>query len=200
MPISSLSWMKTRLVLRMYGNFAAGIENVAEFPRAGGADLDAGGIPAGAGALDAEMAFFHHALAPRPVAKVGHVGVQPLLGNRGLGEVEAPRPVGTGCLAVAAADAPVVVDHRDAVGLLPGGMHRADLDAGRILALLALHRHVEVALFRHRLRSVVVLGVVDVKRAMRHLAARGCTGSRDCATGCSPRRRRGRICGSQCSG
>ena len=94
-------------------------------------------------------------------------GIEPLLGNRGLGEIETPRPIGAGGLAIAAADAPVVIDHRDAVRLLPGGVHRADLDAGRVLALLALHRHVEKALLRHRLGIVIVVGLLHVERAVR---------------------------------
>src|SRR5208283_5638511 len=154
------------LVPEDVGDLALRIEDVAEFARAGRADLDAGGVAARAGALDAEMALLHHPLAPGPVAQVGHVEVELLLRDRGGGEVEAPREIGAGRLAVAAADAPVVVDHRYAVRLLPGRLHRADLHAGRVLALVALDRHVEDARLRHRLRRIVVVPLVHVEGAV----------------------------------
>ena len=119
-------------------------------------------------ALDAEVAFLHHALAARTIAEIGHLRVEPLLRNLRLRQVESPRPIRTGGFAIAAADAPVVINHRDAVRFLPGGVDGTDLHARRVLALLALHRHVEETLLRHLLRIVIVLGLLDVERTVRH--------------------------------
>ena len=71
--------------------------------------------------------------------------------------------VRTGKLAHAAADAPVVIDQHHA-GMVPEGCpHRASLDAGRLLALLALHRHVEKVLVRHQVVVVVILRILGGK-------------------------------------
>ena len=82
--------------------------------------------------------------------------------DRRLAPVEVARAVRAGRHAVAAADAPVVVDHDDAVRLRPGGAGRADLRARRVAALLARHRHVEVALLGHLGGLVVGVGVREV--------------------------------------
>ena len=141
----------------------------------------------------------------RPSAAAGWTGsdmsgLSCSVGNLRLGEVEPPRPVGAGRFAVPAADAPVVVDHRDAVRLLPGGLHRADLHARRLGALVALHRHVVLV----RIRAPAA-GRSGGPRSPRRCCpspspARGCTGSPGPATGCSPSRRRARSGGSRCSG
>src|SRR5262249_24987303 len=92
----------------------------------------------------------------------------------GLSPVEVARAVGTGGHAAAAAHAAVVVDDHDAVGLLPGGLHRAHLGARRVATVVALHGHVEVALARHRLGAVIEVGVVGVAAVLlvhRHHAA-----------------------------
>lgn len=83
-------------------------------------------------------------------------GVDFFLGNFGFGPVEAAGVVGAGGLAVAAPDAPVVVDDDDAVFLFPGGFDRTDVDAGWIFALLALDGHVE---FVGLGNGVVVVGI-----------------------------------------
>src|SRR5665647_1092742 len=139
------------------GDFAVRVKDVAKFSRSGGADFEARRVSAHARALDAEMTFLHHALAPRAIAEIGHVGIEPLLRNLGLGEVETPRPIRAGGFAVAAADAPVVIDHGDAVFLLPRGVDGANLHAGRVLALLALHRHVEEPFLGHLLEIVIAV-------------------------------------------
>src|ERR1043166_6059513 len=64
------------------GNFAVGVEDVAEFAGAHRANFQAGRITADPRALDAEMAFFHHALTPRPITQVGHVRIDLLFRNR----------------------------------------------------------------------------------------------------------------------
>jgi hypothetical protein len=48
-------------------------------------------------------------------------------------------------------------------------VHRTNLHARRVLALLALHRHVEEAFFRNLLRVVVVLRLLEIERTMREL-------------------------------
>src|SRR5689334_12834486 len=98
------------------GHFAVGIEDVAELAGTDRANLEAGRIPTDSRALDAEMALFHYSLTPRPVAQVSHVRIDLLFRNRRLCKIEPPRPIGASGLAIAAADAPVVIDHRDAVG------------------------------------------------------------------------------------
>src|SRR5579872_5437635 len=134
------------LIFDDVADLAGGVENVAEFPRAHRANLHARRIAPGAGALDAEGAFLHYAFGPGPVAEVVGVGIDLVLRHAGLGPIEVARAVGAGRHAVAAADAPVVVDHHDAILLGPGGAGGADLGAGRVLALLAAHRDVEVAI------------------------------------------------------
>src|SRR5262249_32365224 len=74
---------------------------------------------------------------------------------------EAARVVGAGGDAVAAADAPVVVHHHDAVGLHPGGLHRADVHARRGLAGEALRPDIEGA-GGGAPGEEVVLGVAEV--------------------------------------
>ena len=157
------------LALEDVGNLAVGVEDVAELARPGGADFQARRIAARARALDAEVAFLHDSLPPRAVAQIRHFGVEAVLWNRRLGEVKPPRPIGAGRFAIAAANAPIVINDGDPVGFLPGGMDRANLDARRILALLALHRHVEVTLFRHGFRRIKVVGLVNVQRAVGQL-------------------------------
>ncbi len=116
------------------------------------------------------MALLDDALRPRSVAQDVRVGIDLVLRNRWLGPVEVARPVGAGGHAVAAADAPVVVDHDDAVGLLPGGADRAHLGARRVVALLAGDGEVEVALARHLVGLVVGVGVLEIDAvALAHL-------------------------------
>ena len=109
---------------------------------AGQTSRQAGYLP-GAGALDAPMAFFHHALPARPVAQIRHVRIQPLFGNFRLRPIETAGEIRTGRFAVTATDAPIVIDHRDAIRFLPGGFDRANFDAGGVPALLARNRHVK---------------------------------------------------------
>jgi hypothetical protein len=105
--------------------------------------------------VDAEGALLHDSLGSRSVAEVVGVGLDLLGRDSRVRPVEVARPVGAGGHAAAAADAPVVVDDRDAVRLLPGRLHRTDLDAGWVAALLAGHGHVEGLLLRYQLRLVV---------------------------------------------
>ena len=94
-------------------------------------------------------------------------GLSRSFGMRRLGEVKSPRPIRAGRFAIAAANAPIVIHHGDPVGFLPRRMNRANFDARRVLALLALHRHVEVTLFRHGIRRIKVVRLVNVQRAVR---------------------------------
>src|ERR1035441_549087 len=130
------------------GHLALRIKDVAELSRSDRANFDASRIAAHPCALDAEMTLLHHPLASRAVPQVRHVQVQPFFRDRRFGEIKMPGPIGAGGFTIPAADAPVVVDHRNAVRLLPSRVHGANLHARRIFALLALHRHVEISLFR----------------------------------------------------
>src|SRR5688572_18396064 len=89
-------------------DLAVRIEDVAEFSRPDRAGFEARRVLPGPRPLNAEVTFLHHALFARAVPEVSHLGVEPFLRHPGLGEIEAPRPVGTRRLTVAAADAPVV--------------------------------------------------------------------------------------------
>ena len=160
---------KDLLVGENVADLAGRIEQVAEDARAGGAGLHTGRLPPLARALRAHVALLGDAARPRAVTEVVGYGIDLGRRNLRLGPVEVTRPVGTGRHAVAAADAPVVVDDDDPIGLLPGGLHRACLDAGRVLALHALDRHVELAFDRDRGGVVVVLGGLQVHRPLVHL-------------------------------
>src|ERR1017187_1981822 len=150
------------LVLDDVADLAIGVEDVAEFARPHRADFHTGRITPVAAALDAEGALFNHAFRPRPVAQIVRVGIDLVLRNGGLGPVEVARAVRARGHAVAAADAPVVVDDHDAVFLRPGGAGGADLGARRILALLAAHGDIEVALLGDLGGIVVGVGMREI--------------------------------------
>ena len=80
---------------------------------------------------------------PRPWSGWDTRGLSgPSMYGPGVPPIEAARAVGTGGHAVAAADAAVHVHHHDAVLLpLPGRLGGADLDAGRVRAVVAQHQH-----------------------------------------------------------
>ncbi len=92
--------------------------------------------------------FSDHALLARAIAEVMLVGIDFRCRHVGGAPVEATRPVRARCHAIAAPDAPVVVNHHDAIGLLPGGADGADTGARRVGTLEALRPQVEVALGR----------------------------------------------------
>src|SRR5581483_8504101 len=106
-------------------------------------------------------ALLDDALRARPVAEEMLDRVDLVGAEARLPPVEAARAVGARRHAAATADAPVGVDRHDAVGLLPGRLDRARLDAGRVLALLAGDGEVE--LVRARLVLLVVgVAVLEV--------------------------------------
>src|SRR5262245_41658579 len=159
---------KDLLVREHPADLAVGIQEVAEHARARRAGLDTRRVPALARPLDAEGALLDHAAFPEPVPEVVLLGVHLVGGNDGIAPVEAPRVVRAGRDAVAAADAPVVVDHDDAVRLHPGGLDRTDVHAGRVLAVEALRADVEVP-GRGDLVEEVVLGAAEVHLALLEL-------------------------------
>src|SRR5690606_24915577 len=112
-----------------------------------------------------------------PVPEVVLVRLALLRGHVGLGPVEAPGPVRACGDAVAAADAPVVVDHDDPVRLLPRGADRADLDARRVGALEALGAEIEVPFGRDLVLERGVR-VVQVDLAGLHLEDADVLGAR----------------------
>ena len=89
----------------------------------------------------------------------------------GLRPVEPAGAVRTRCHAVPAADAPVIVDDNYPIRLLPGGLGGTGPHAGRVLALLALNRHVEVVLFRDVLGIVVFFRLLEVDPLLAFLEA-----------------------------
>src|SRR5262245_53991927 len=152
---------KDLLVREHPADLAVGIQEVAEHARARRASLDTRRVPALARPLDAEGALLDHAPFPEPVPEVVLLGVHLVGGNDGIAPVEATRVVRAGRDAVAASDAPVVVDHDDAVRLHPGGPDGTDVHAGRVLAVEALRAHVEVP-GGGDLVEEVVLGAAEV--------------------------------------
>jgi hypothetical protein len=89
-------------------------------------------------------------------------GVYFLFGEIRLSPVEDPPLIGTGCDAIPAPDAPVVIDDHDPVRLLPCGMNGTDFDTGRIFTLLALNGKIDKALFRDRFRIIVMFRIFEV--------------------------------------
>ncbi len=147
-------------VLQDITYLAVRIEQVAEHPRPGRTGLDTGGQPAFPGPLDTEGAFFHFSLGSDAVAEVMLFDGNLILGHLRLAPVEPAAVVGTGGLAVAAADTPVVVDHHDAVRFPPGCPGRAGLGAGRFFAVKALGAHVELVVHRD---LVIILAVAGAR-------------------------------------
>lgn len=145
-----------------------GVENVAKYASAGRAGLEARGELAIAGLVHAVGALLHDALGTDAVGKVALNGSDFLLGDFWLGPIEATSVVGAGGFAVAAADAPIIIYGDDAVLFFPSGFYRTDVYARWVVALLALHRHVEGVGFRNR-AFVVDLAVLDIERAFLHL-------------------------------
>src|SRR3990172_7892313 len=95
-----------------------------------GAGIDAGGLLVAVDGVEAQRGGVDEALA------AWHVRV--LRGD--LLEHDRARLVWAGHHAIAAADADVAVDQHDAVGAFERGAGGADVDAGRVLAMLAHHR------------------------------------------------------------
>ena len=146
-------------------DFAVRIEQVPEFPRPRRAGLHAGGVASLPYPLDAERAFFHHVFHPRSVSQIMDLRIHFLRRHGRLRPVEDPPLVGAGGDAVPAADAPVVIHDHDAVRFLPGGLHRTDLHAGGIFALLALNGHVQEPRFGDGFGIVVMLRILQVDQA-----------------------------------
>jgi hypothetical protein len=92
-------------------------------------------------------------------------GIDLFLWNIGLCPVEHPSLIRTGGNAVPAADAPVVIDHHKPVRFLPGCMDRANLHAGRVLAVLALNGQIKKPFLRYERRIIVMLGFIEFDQA-----------------------------------
>ena len=159
---------KDALVFEHVADLGGGIIEIPKDARAGGTCLQTGWQAAIPRAVQAEGAFLHHALRTDAVAEVALVWINLCGGDLRLLPVEAAGVIRTRGLAVAAADAPVVIHDDDSVFFLPGGLDRADIDAGRMLALLALHGHVVFVRLRDGM-VVVDVAFLEVHRAFRHL-------------------------------
>mgnify|MGYP006207696207 CR=1 FL=1 len=127
------------LVLEYPANLRLGIEQVAKDPSTGRARLQAGGQLADPGTVQAEGALLHYPLRADAIGEIALVGVDLLGGNLGGLPVEAARVIGTGRLAVAAANAPVVVDDDDPILLTPRRFDGTCFDARRVVAPVADH-------------------------------------------------------------
>jgi hypothetical protein len=112
--------------------------------------------------LDTKSAFFHGAFHSGSVSEIVDRGIDLFFWNVWLRPVEDPPLVGTGGNAVPATDAPVVVDHDDAIRFLPGGMDRTYFHTGRLLTLLTLDGKIDESLFRNQVRMIVMFRVFEV--------------------------------------
>ncbi len=93
------------------------------------------------------------------------VGIDLILRKIRLRPVEDPSFIRAGGDTVPAPDAPVVVDNDNSIRLLPCGMNRAYLHAGRFLTLLALDGDVDESFLRDRFGIIVMLGVFEIDQA-----------------------------------
>ena len=130
----------------------------------GQASTQAGYLPI-SDPLDAKGTLINGAFHPRPISKVVDGGIDLFFWNIGFCPVEYPSFIRTGCDAVPAADAPVVIDHHESIGFLPGRMDRAYLYAGRVLAVLALNREIKKPFLWDLRRIIVMLGVIEFDEA-----------------------------------
>ncbi len=115
--------------------------------------------------LDTKGTLIHGALHPRPVSKVVDRGIDLLFRDVGFCPVEDPSFIRTGCNAVPAADAPVVIHHHKPIRFLPGGMDRTYLHTGRVLTVLALDRQIDEPFLRNLGRIIVMFGVLEIDQA-----------------------------------
>ena len=141
------------------------IEKVSEFPGPRGTGLHTGRVHPLSHPLDTKGTLVHGTLHPRSVSEVVDRGIDLLFRKVGFCPVEDPSFIRTGCDAVPAPNAPVVIDHDKAVGFLPGGMDRTYLYARGVLAVLALNRQIDKPLFRNEGRFVVMFGVLKIDQA-----------------------------------
>src|SRR5579883_158945 len=115
-------------------DIAVRIVQVAEQHRAAsflGAGFDTGRQARAIQTVDAKRTAFDRALAARRPRLL----IPQRLVNEGAGLV------GTGHHAEATADADMLVDENDTVRALERGSRRTNVDAGRLVAMLAHHRH-----------------------------------------------------------
>jgi len=114
--------------------------------------------------LDTKSAFFHGTLHSGSVSKIVDRGIDLLFWNVWLRPVKDSPLVGTGCNAVPATDAPVVVDHDDTIRFLPSGVDRTYFHTGRLLTLLALNGKIDIPFLRNRIRIVVMFRVFEINQ------------------------------------
>ena len=131
------------------------IKEVAENAGSCRADFQTGRVLSFTSSMQTKSAFLYHTLRPDSIAQVTLVGIDLIWLQFGFLEIEPSCIVGTGGHAVTTANAPVVIDHDNTVGFLPGGFDWAGLGAGGFTTLMTLDRHVELVLVGH---LMVVIG------------------------------------------
>ena len=147
------------MLLQERRDVAQGIVEIAKMQRVGDAGIGAGRrrtrVDAGGqivlqpeiDPVGAEGALLRNT-EPRQILALGLVLHLPAFAIGEVGSLNLePRLVGTGDVAIGAADADVVVDGDDAVRSLARRRRGADMHAGRVLAVLAADRHIGA---RHR--------------------------------------------------
>src|ERR1035441_10018302 len=113
-----------------------GVGRVAENHGLGRAHLDTRRLPAARQTLGAEGALFDYAFRARGIRRIDGAQERPRVAP-----IEAARAVGACGHAVTAADAAVLVHHHQAIAsALPGGAGGANLDARRMVAVIAEQR------------------------------------------------------------
>ncbi len=152
------------LLAQQLRDIAVGVVDVAEMQRVGDAGIDAGRrgarIAAGRQAvLDARNRCGRSRRcisARRPIRRSSNLALASFCIAAAVGEVrfvhDEARLIGTGDVAIGAADADVVVDGDDAVGALARRGRGAHMHAGRVGAVLAADRHEGAVHIRKRCR------------------------------------------------
>jgi hypothetical protein len=67
--------------------------------------------------------------------------------------------------AVPATDAPVVIDHYQAIWFFPGSMDRTYFHTRRVLTMLALNRQIDEAFLWDQVRVIVMLRIFEIDQA-----------------------------------
>ena len=113
------------------------------------------------------MALLHRSLGSNSIGKVTLFRVYFFGRDLWLFPIKAPSVIGASGFAIATANAPVVINDDDPVFFLPGCFDRANRNAGRVVTLLALDRHIKLV----DLRNGVIVGAIavfQIQRALLH--------------------------------
>ena len=144
------------------------VEDIAKHARTRGAGLEASGQLATARAVQTIGALLNDTYGPHSIAQIALVRIDFFGWHFGLFPIETPSVIGAGGFAVSTSNAPVVVNDDDTIFLFPRGLHRANIHARWLVALLALNWQVEFVVFGNNPR-VGRRTLLHIHRAFWHL-------------------------------